>query len=1078
MSSVLGLDIGTNSVGSAWVDTDGHEITLGVTVFPAGVDDKRRPRAQKRREKRSLRRSIARRAARKRRLAKVLAQSGLLPSSDPDDPAFKELIASDPWQLRRAALTTALTPYEFGRVLVHLNQRRGWKAGIEDDQDEAKAQEKGKIKAAIAALRAQMHESKAETYGEFIADLRDERRHTGKGAYRDPVRNRRNSFEFHAERQLVRDEFRILWQRQASFDSQLAPLLTAELRDTIERVIFFQRRTYWRLGTLGRCDLEPTDRLCPKPDRHAQRFLMLETVNRIRIDGRPLSDDQRDLVIAVLSKYKTMTVPRLRKALGIADTGASLNIERERKPEINTDWFAAAIVRGVFGEQRWQSMPERTRESVNRAIQKFGDADEAKLRSGARDWWGLEDAAIDRLVTAWQRRPKGTVRLSRRAILRLLPHMEAGADVTTAKQKCGYPPHGYRLNKATRRFLAKHPDRLPPAPDLPNPIVRKAIHEVRRHVEAHLRKHGRKPDRIVVELARETKQTAKVRQARLKANREREAERQRIIDTILVPMGIEESQWPRAIDRVLLWQRQGFICPYTDLDSAQAATITTQEAALGEGVEVDHIVPWSRSFDNSLDNKILCRRAANRNKGDRTPKEWLTEAQFRQLEARLRHYQERFPRAWGNLHRDPPDLDGFVASQLTDTGYITRQVLAYLRETLYPEEPHKVLCTRGMYTAILRRDWGLVQGPKARWDHRHHALDAVVIALTDHSRLQALARAAQHQERELRRTGHWPTRGPVPPPAGWDHFREQVLAEVADLVVAHRPMRGITGALHEDSLYGEVSADDKLFTIRVPAASLTPAMLRPARQITDSSGRVSWRVGKGGVVRDPALRQHIRDCLASHGVDPDDFSRKQIADLAKAGKLAMPSGVPIRRVRLLRKILDPVAIPTDPRHPRFYIGGSNHHMEILADEATGEWTGRCVTTFEAARRLHPPRGRPKLPLFLGPHVQRLRAKGTLPQQQQDFYEGKRFVMALCKGETLYMADPETGQPAYFVVIKINPDSVEMVEHADARPSNAEVAHQARRVVKKSAGELHKLSLPDGSPPWKVRVTCLGDVEDA
>ena len=83
MSVRLGLDIGSNSVGSAWIDTESGDITMGVSVFPAGVEDRETKRGapwnQKRREKRSQRRSIHRRAERKKRLRALLTEEGLLP---------------------------------------------------------------------------------------------------------------------------------------------------------------------------------------------------------------------------------------------------------------------------------------------------------------------------------------------------------------------------------------------------------------------------------------------------------------------------------------------------------------------------------------------------------------------------------------------------------------------------------------------------------------------------------------------------------------------------------------------------------------------------------------------------------------------------------------------------------------------------------------------------------------------------------------------------------------------------------------------------------------------------------------
>ena len=138
MPTIMGLDIGSNSVGSAWVDTDSRTIKLGVSIFPAGVDetDTKRgaPINQERRKARSMRRSIARRAERKRRLRSVLTSVGMLPS---DPVELQALFDINPWLLRRDALERELTPHEFGRVLVHLNQRRGALGlRIENEEDD------------------------------------------------------------------------------------------------------------------------------------------------------------------------------------------------------------------------------------------------------------------------------------------------------------------------------------------------------------------------------------------------------------------------------------------------------------------------------------------------------------------------------------------------------------------------------------------------------------------------------------------------------------------------------------------------------------------------------------------------------------------------------------------------------------------------------------------------------------------------------------------------------------------------------------------------------------------------------
>ena len=212
MIVTLGLDIGSNTVGSAWVATDKKQIVMGVSVFPAGVDESETkrgsPKNQHRRDKRSQRKNLARRAARKKHLRALLTSAGLLPA-EPAEVA--RVIQQNPWALRRKGLSEPLTPHEFGRVLVHLNQRRG-ALGVQTDPDDP---EEGKVKDAIDHLTKVIKDRDAKTFGNLMADLMDERRHAVPGKegkfYHDPIRNRRDTFEFHATRDMIRDEFRVLW---------------------------------------------------------------------------------------------------------------------------------------------------------------------------------------------------------------------------------------------------------------------------------------------------------------------------------------------------------------------------------------------------------------------------------------------------------------------------------------------------------------------------------------------------------------------------------------------------------------------------------------------------------------------------------------------------------------------------------------------------------------------------------------------------------------------------------------------------------------------------------------------------
>ena len=930
------------------------EIVLGVGVFPAGVEETTEGRGdplnQQRRMKRSLRTNVERRAVRKRKLRRFLVEQGFLPAGDLEFAALLE--AANPWHLRRDALTRALTHHEFGRILLHMCQRRG-AVGVNlraVEEGEGKQDEEGAVKEAIVHTRKEMA---GRTFGQMMADEFDKRVKTikttdgGEVLVRDQIRNLNDNFEFHADRGIVRGEFLRIWQEQSKFDSPLAKKLTDQLKrqlddpteDDVYRhrgLLFEQRRTTWDLGVLGRCVLEPSDRCAPLADMHAQYFRVIESVNNIRITKtgemeKPLNDEQRSKVIAALRSAKTASVATVRKALDIHTKAVkafySLNIERDEDRPLNTDWFYRSFAIGVFTVEKWEAMSKPQKEAVNRAVLSFdpeSDAHAEELRAGVQKWFGLMPEQADEFIEAWMTRPKleKRLKLSRRAIANLLEYMSRfdtannrwptqinareslaedgdAKDILSGKpvspaQRQRYALGAKQMSKADRHFMKKHPDLLPPAPFLSNPVVRKAIHEVRRHVIAYIRKFGRKPDRVVIEFARETTQPGKVRDEQLALNRRRNAIREKIIEEVVKPAckgvfhKLSHNQLRMAVDRVILARQQRWVCPYSP--AGQEAGITDPIAATGSGLEIDHIVPYSRTGDNSLNNKVLVWQKSNRDKRNQTLREWWKdkfdekaarmEWMQRPVKGDLEYFRPRdFGRKWENFNRVLKSSEEWKSSQLTDTAYAARQVKAYLSDALFGGKgtsetggDRNILITKGQYTAMLRRDWQLFQklktigegdeakvsGVKNRDDHRHHAIDALVIAMTDNELLPRLAKLAEVQEEHFFKTGEHAKRTPIEPPLGMGvaQFRRVVLSKVFDefdalhdatdtgdkpehtpLIVSHRPVnRKIVGHLHKDTLYGVVlKRDEKVdgefvrdqtkATNRISVARLTPCLL-------------------------------------------------------------------------------------------------------------------------------------------------------------------------------------------------------------------------------------------------------------
>jgi len=1151
---ILGLDVGTNSVGSAWVDTEAHTIKMGVSVFPAGVEegDQKRgaPKNQARRSYRSQRRSVSRRARRKRQMRAWLLENGWMPT-DPD--ARKQWLELNPWLLRAEGLERELTVFEFGRVLLHMAQRRGaYGFDVEEEEEDA-----GKIKEAMDHTRAEMSRYNARTFGEFMTRIYQERRREvgrRKRQIRMPIRNRTTAakepnYEFCADRDLIEEEFICLWQAQQSFHGELAKQLNDKHRQDLDDpsgnqtwrcrgILFGQRKTYWNMGVLGRCDLEPTDLRCPRLDMHAQQFLVLETVNNITIipPGEPrrrLNGAERHRVIQFLRKQKTATPATVRRALGIHKgpnkTHYALSLDADPKRALNTDWFYREIIENAIGQSHWEKMPSHQKEAINRAILKLDpkvEHERARMEAGCRDWWNLDKDRARRFVAAWEHRPSASTRLqlSRRAILNLLPYMQdEGLTVNEARKRFAEEPSssarpdqrerygftGKRPSKTVRRFQEKHPDLLPPAPGtLSNPVVRKAIHEVRRHLQAYLRMFG-PPDRVIIELARDARLPAKVRNEQLAANRARETKRKQIIEDFGLA-GLPKAQRTKAVKRVLLCREQKEQCAYCGNGNN---TITEKTAAEGNGVELDHIIPQSRGGANGLNNLVLCHSACNRGKTNKTPQEWLSHEQFGKLEQRFRHLKKANPVKWDNLHKDVSEIQGFGESQLTDTAYATRQVADWLREVLYAGEvsgKRCVLSTKGRYTPWLRRDWGLYSdrspsaaGSKNRGDHREHALDALVVALSGPERLQELAHAVEAAELAKAEGMALPKREPLPPPWGdSDTFRSQIMQEFEQLVVAHRPaQRKITGSFHNDTMYGPVVDKENRLTgyatIKKFAVELTPNHLRvpqgwdELRQRLDRAPSATARKAirkkmlaledvkptKSGVVRDRWFREELRQYLREQRLDPDHFTPRQMKELVLTEGIFLKSGVPVRRITLLRapsvvkikrrrwnEYTAEMEYDSRPQAIRLYEPQNNHHIEIR-ENAKGKWiVGKdgVVTTYEAAQRVRPSK-----------------SSGQTPQaavNRADTSEG-RFVMSLSIGETVHMRHPATRTLDYYVVFKIDSTkTIHFTSHWDAGRSKQTDQTAPREDIALSAAQLQRLGESPDQPPRKVWVGPLGEVK--
>lgn len=941
---ILGLDVGANSIGWMLVDPDAEKIIAsGVRVFPEGVDNfdtkKEKPKMEGRRVARGMRRQIARRRARKRRLRELLCANGLLPPASCDQRALDAL---DPYRLRRRVLTERLMPHEFGRMLVHLNQRRGFKSNRKSDRGR-KADGTGLL-GEINELGARLKEANCQTLGEYLANLHD-----------DPHQRIRNR---HTRRDMFENEFEICWEKQRGYHPEL---LTDALKKQIRRTLFFQRDMYWPASVVGRCELEPRQARAPRADRLAQKFRLLQEVNNLRYfdpearEEKSLDCEQRSLLLDKLSRVVKMDFDQIRKALGFIESIA-FNLERgHRKTLKGMPTDCALSKKEIFGSE-WYEFPESKKNEIVRELIDAEDEDTGALAAK----WGLPPESTERLTAVDF--PDGYAALSLVALGKLLPHMERGLlYMTDDNRPCALTEAGYlRPDQMPRKILPE----LPEPPEIANPVVRQAMFEVRKLVNSIIREFG-KPHRIHIELARNATMSTEERQKASRRRQENEDKRSEAAE-IIRSVGFRVSR--DGIDRVLLWREQHGNCIYS------GKPISLTQLLQGEA-DVDHLLPRSRCLDDSMQNKVVAFREMNHLKGSRTPREWLESERDRYDQVLQRASELSYPKRKRFAQKEL-ELGKFVSRQLNDTRYIARIAAGYLRTIV--DEPHYVLCPKGNHTAELRRHWGLDKvlralpdspawradgglrdGEKNRSDHRHHSIDALVVALTDQSRLQQLAR--------IQREGGTETTGEVLAEP-WSNFRHSVEEEVGKIKVSHRVQRRVSGALHEDTIYGPVRRRDvqgalvKIpdeFVVRKPLEALTISMVHQ--------------------IRDPTIRALVMSRLKDRGIDISNGAKGSIPKEVWSPPLAMASGVPIRRVRIRVAMgSNSVAHLGDGR---IVAKGSNHHVEIFKD-ARGHRTARVVSVFDAAKRIV--ENRPIIDRTAGP--------------------GLEFVMSLSINEMVLVAD--------------------------------------------------------------------------
>jgi CRISPR-associated endonuclease Csn1 len=932
----IGLDIGIASVGWALLAPD-RIVALGVRAFDKAETAKEGESLNlARRTSRLMRRRLQRRAWRQTKVARLLRREGLI-----DDARFfhdQRPAPVTPWRLRVEGLDRRLIAEEWARVIYHLCKHRGfhWTSRAEAKKagEDAKG-EGGKVKQGLAATARLMRDKGYRTAAEMVL-----------AEFPDAQRNKQGDYGKALSRVSLAEELAELFSRQHELGNPHAgESFQSELLGNGDRRsgLFWSQKPALAgdklLKMLGHCTFEKNEYRAPKASFTVERHVWLTRLNNLRIvvDGvtRPLNEHERRIALPLpYAQAGDLTHKQLRTALvkaGALDESfryAKFPYAQSADGKAKDPETAVLVKLPAWQELRkllkdkgleteWQGMAGAAQagnpELLDRiawVLSVYKDDDEVERELGQLDLPGGQAMVAALGETRFDKFSN----LSLKALGKIVPHMETGLRYDEACAAAGY--HHSQLFKAgegEQRFLPpfysgrdEHGrmvfnDKLDDIPR--NPVVLRALNQARKVVNALIREYG-SPDSVHIEMAREL---SKPFDERKRVEREQTEYRDRNEkDKALfnehfgqMPKGQEFEKWR-------LYREQQGKCAYSieplDLERLLEAGYA----------EIDHALPYSRSFDDSKNNKVLVLAKENRDKGNRTPYEYLGGAEDSERWRRFVAYVEgnkayRLAKRSRLLRKNfgEDEAKDFRERNLNDTRYICKFFKNHVERHLKladTSEAKRCVVLSGQLTAFLRARWGLL---KLRGDSdRHHAMDAAVVAACSHGMVKRLSDYARRKELEAVREGFVDLEtGEVVNPAmfrqlkahfpePWTGFRHELetrlftddpaqlraalselgtyapteLDALKPLFVSRAPQRRNGGAAHKDTIYGQperLKAQGGV-TQKVPLSGLT---LKDMDRLVDPH-------------RNEKLYAAIRARLEAHG---------------GKGDKAFPAGNPLRK---------------------------------------------------------------------------------------------------------------------------------------------------------------------------------------
>lgn len=778
----LGLDVGIKSVGWCVLECDENGEPIQINALNSRIfDAAEQPKtgaslAEPRRNARGLRRRIRRKSFRLERIRKLFSENGIELFETQDDliclkDEYKNL---DVVKLRSDALDKKLTEAEFARVLYSLARHRGFKS---NKREGAKDSDEGKLLGSIRKSEEEMRESGMRTRGEQLY-----KKYLMEGK---PVHNKGGDYSMCVSRDILVKEIELLFEKQKEFGNNFA---TDENKEKYLDIFLSQRNfdegpgkgsQYTGSHDVKKCEIYRDEDVAAKGTYTSEWATIYQKINNLSIicggDRRRLSNEERQIAVELAKKVDKVTYKAFRKAIKLDDDYrfSALNYSEKKKSDKKKNEGESKsdvveindVVDSLACEDKGDFITAKNSNKIVKALNDNLKSDielideiaeictkyksenlfrsaiaESKIIDGR-----LDEETIEKLSKIDM---KGYGHLSLHVLREILPYLEEGMVYSDAMQKAGHNHSEHNFEKQKYLGTKEVYDAIG---GVMSPVVKRALSQTVKVIDAVIRQYG-SPYAINIELARDMSMSKDERDKLKKENDARAAKNEAIRENIAKLNAMPNST---NVLKYKLYEEQDHKCAYS------METLDINHLFEDGYYEIDHIIPYSRSFDDSFNNKVLVLKRENQNKRNSTPVEYF-ERIGRDYDEVLAFwkavYQKRNRKKLEFLQKKEINESEWKNRALNDTRYASRMLANLIKDYLLFDEKSKdkygrVETVKGAITSYLRRFWGV---QKIREDgDKHHAVDAAIIACVTPKTKNKIERYNQIKESRKMRNGQY-----------------------------------------------------------------------------------------------------------------------------------------------------------------------------------------------------------------------------------------------------------------------------------------------------------------------------------